>query len=193
MIYEVMTIEAGLVCISSLLLFCPEILILEKECSDVIFNSIDYGFRALKNKYQAKLKFHFRLKTLHVMLLECFCWLPSHYHCTSSSPTSSSTSSSSSSSSQLSQQVFIEALRVFRDSVTTGYETSCLYHYVSENYDVLKYGAGQSAMISSNINSSIPLYTLEAPLSEDLLMLKLEQHSIALQKKETGERNINDY
>jgi len=182
MIYEVMTIEAGLVCISSLLLFCPEMLILEKECSDVIFNSIDYGFRALKNKYQAKLKFHFRLKTLHVMLLECFCWLPSHYHCTSTT---------SSSSSQLSQQVFIEALRVFRDSVSTGYETSCLYHYVSDNYDVLKYGGGQSVMVSSNINSSVPLYTLEAPLSENMLMLKLEQHSIALQKKETGESAIN--
>jgi len=181
MIYEVMSIEAGLVVISSLLLFCPEALTISKQCCDVIITCIDYAFRALKDKYQSKLKHHFRLKTLHVMLLECFCWLPSSCY------------------SSLSQQVFIEALRVFRDSVSNGYETTCLYNYVADSYSLLKYGGGQSAFInnatissssssstSSSSSSGSLLYTLEAPLSKDMMMLKLEQHSIALQKKETG-------
>lgn len=166
LVYEVMCVEAALVCISTLLLFCSESLTLESQCLHVLVEGLESTFRTLKSKYQSRLKSHFRLKTLYVILLECFSWLPPGCY-----PLTS-------------QGVFVEALRVFRDSVSLGLECTCLHDFLATEFSILKHGAGQSSMIATT-NTVVPLYTLEAPMSENMLMLKLESHSIALQKKES--------
>lgn len=91
LVYEVMCVEAALVCISTLLRCCPEALTLA-PCGDVydepppsseargclsnIVDGLDVTFRAMRGKYQPRLRTHFRFRTLHAILLECFALLP---------------------------------------------------------------------------------------------------------------------
>ena len=86
--------------------------------------------RAAKGKYYPKFKAHFRYRTLHSVLLECFAWLPpgSFAHCNSMQP------------------LFVEALRVLRDAVTAGSDCVGL---VQANHDTplgsLKPGSSSSS------------------------------------------------
>lgn len=83
LVYEVMCVEAALVCVSTLLRFCPEALTYaphedstELGCLSDIVEGLDLAFRALRSKYQPRLRTHFRFRTLHAILLECFSLLP---------------------------------------------------------------------------------------------------------------------
>ncbi len=92
LVYEVMCVEAALVCISTLLRCCPEALTLaqcgdgydedtthsrdEQGCLRNIVEGLDVAFRAMRGKYQPRLRAHFRFRTLHAILLECFALLP---------------------------------------------------------------------------------------------------------------------
>jgi hypothetical protein len=73
-------------------------------------------------------------------------------------------------------------LRVFRDGVAAGYETTLLGQYLSDQYGVVSVGAGQAG--SSNITASFQPHLFEAPMPEHLMMMRLETHATALQKKE---------
>ena len=71
-----MYLEAGLVCLSSLLYNCPECLLYEENCLAIVTDGLEFAFRVAKARYQPTLKHHFRFRTLHASLLECFSWLP---------------------------------------------------------------------------------------------------------------------
>ena len=84
LVYEVMVVEAALVCISTILRSCPEILLqtttTTNTCSNTYLSTVVEGlelaFKMLRNKYQPKLRSHFRFRTMHTLLLECFALLP---------------------------------------------------------------------------------------------------------------------
>jgi hypothetical protein len=158
LLYELMSAEAALVCISTLLWFCPDSLVYDENCLITIVDGLESVFRAIKGKYQSKFRGHFRFRTLHVILLECFAWLPP-----GSFPNTC-------------PQLFVEALRVFRDSITAGYECTCLSEFMPPDHSILNV-AGMSKPPSTGYS--------DPPLTEDLLVLRLEQHSVALQKKES--------
>lgn len=71
---------------------------------------------------------------------------------------------------------------MFRDGITAGYENTLLSDYLPAHFGVLRVGAGQAS--SSNINAAFQAHSYEAPMSEHFLMMKLETHAVALQKKE---------
>ena len=106
MMYELMSVEAAAVCLASLLWRNPEIFIQDMETLPLVIDSLEIALRALKGKYQ-KFKSNFRYRTLHIVLLECFSWLP---------PGSCSNM----------QPLFVEGLRVVRDSISVGLECNCL-------------------------------------------------------------------
>lgn len=173
LVYEVMCVEAALVCISTLLRFCPEALTLgpldeeqhaDRGCLASVVDGLDVAFRALRGKYQPRLKTHFRFRTLHAILLECFALLPPGSFPHTCAP------------------IFIEALRVFSAGVSAGFETTLLVEFLSEQHSVLRVGAGQAS--ACNVTTAFQQYLFEAPESEHLLMIKLETHAVALEKKE---------
>ena len=71
---------------------------------------------------------------------------------------------------------------MFSAGVSAGYETTLLGDFVSAQYNVVRVGAGQ--LSACNINLTTQAYLYEAPMSEHLLMIKLEAHAFALEKKE---------
>ena len=182
LLYEVMIMEAALSCLSALLWSCPEAIIQEDGCLSSVVDSLEAAFRALKGKYQPKLRSQFRFRTFHASLLECFAWLPP-----GSFPNSS-------------QQMFVEALRVFRDSLAAGYECNILADYVSADFGVLNISSlskslGLVSSISGAISASVGVTSSttksntlvhgnELPLSENELILKLENNMVVLQKRE---------
>ena len=107
-IFEIMTVEALLGCILCLLQFCSESLALEENCLSVVIDGLELAFHAIKSKYQPHFRQHHRFRSLHIILLECFTLLPS-----GSFPNSL-------------QQIYIESLRVFRDSMSSDYGCSDL-------------------------------------------------------------------
>lgn len=158
LLYELMSTEAALVCISTLLWFCPDSLVYDENCLITIIDGLENAFRAIKTKYQSKFRGHFRFRTLHVILLECFAWLPP-----GSFPATCS-------------QLFVEALRVFRDSIAANYESTCLPEFIP---------AENSLLYLNGIAKPLSLGYWDIPFDEDLLILQFEHYSVALQKKES--------
>jgi hypothetical protein len=158
LLYELMSTEAALVCISTLLWFCPDSLVYDENCLMTVIDGLENAFRAIKTKYQSKFRGHFRFRTLHVILLECFAWLPP-----GSFPATCS-------------QLFVEALRVFRDSITANYESTCLQEFIPSN---------QSILYHNGILRPQSLGYWDIPSEENLMILQLEHYSVALQKKES--------
>jgi hypothetical protein len=85
LIYEVMCVESALVCLSTILRFCPEALVVMNECEtdgsadsclSAVVEGLELAFKALRTKYQPRLRTHFRFRTLHAMMLESFALLP---------------------------------------------------------------------------------------------------------------------
>ena len=83
LVYEVMVVEAALVCISTILRSCPEILLQTTTTTSnsntylsTVVEGLELAFKMLRNKYQPKLRSHFRFRTMHTLLLECFALLP---------------------------------------------------------------------------------------------------------------------
>jgi hypothetical protein len=94
LVYEVMCVEAALVCLSTILRFCPETLSMGAStaatdadqvgrfspspsgCLGAVVEGLEVAFKALRTKYQPRLRAHFRFRTLHAMMLECFTLLP---------------------------------------------------------------------------------------------------------------------
>lgn len=155
LLYELMSVEAALVCLSALLWFCPEALVFNEHYMELVVDGLDIAFHAIKGKYQSKFKSHFRFRTLHVILLECYSWLPYR-----SFPSTC-------------QQLFVEGLRTFRDSISSGYECTGISHSMLPEHRIL------------SLSSSRGLGAGDMPLTENQLMLRLEQHAVALQKKES--------
>lgn len=71
---------------------------------------------------------------------------------------------------------------MFRDGVAAGYETTLLTNYVSDQFGVVSVGAGQACVTAAG--TAHLSYLCEAPMPESLLMMRLEAHATALQKKE---------
>lgn len=117
MMYELMSVEAAAVCLASLLWRNPEIFIQDMETLPLVIDCLEIALRALKGKYQ-KFKSNFRYRTLHIVLLECFSWLP---------PGSCSNM----------QPLFVEGLIVVRDSISIGLECSCLIRK-TERYEKIE-------------------------------------------------------
>ena len=157
LLYELMSVEAALVCLSALLWFCPESLVLNEHYLDLVVDCLDMAFRAVKGKYQSKFRAHFRFRTLHVILLECYAWLP-----VGSFPVTC-------------QQLFVEALRTFRDCITAGFECTGAVNCI--DLDLRRFG---NSVMSRTVSMST-----DCPLTENLLMLRLESYAVALQKKES--------
>lgn len=193
LVYEVMCVESALVCVSTILRFCPEALVVvsDDDSSDalgVVVDGLELAFKALRSKYQPRLRTHFRFRTLHAMLLECFALLPAGSFPQSCQSIFVEVSTHVGTLVTL-RNVFtlhhifgIQALRVFRDGVAAGYETTLLGNYLSDQHAVVAVGAGQAG--ASNINAAFQAHQFEAPMSEHHLMMRLEVHATALQKKE---------
>ena len=102
-----MCVEASSVCLGTLLYTNPDLFIRDMEVLPVVITGLETALRAVKSKYQ-KLKNHFRYRTLHIILLECFSWLPPGSCCNSM------------------QALFVEGLKVVRDFISVGIECNCL-------------------------------------------------------------------
>lgn len=157
LLYELMSVEAALVCVSTLLWSCPDSLEFEPGCLATVIEGLEMGFRVIKNKYQAKFRAHFRFRTLHAILLECFAWLPP-----GSFPDSC-------------QQLFMEGLRVFRDSISSNFECSCLSEIIDDRFALLNQN---SSIVQKN-----PLY-FPLPTQMDMEFLRIENYAVVLNKKE---------
>lgn len=157
LLFELMTVEAALVAISSLLWLCPEALLEEDHCLGLVISGLELAFKALKTKYQPKYKSHFRFRTLHAILLECFAWLPS-----GSFP-------------NCCQPIFVEALRVFRDCVAGGTGCTLIQQYILPDQIMLH---PASYPLS---NPDGPPTANDGPMQ---CMLRLERYAVCLQKKE---------
>jgi hypothetical protein len=51
LIYEIMSLEATLVCVFALLLYSPELLTLQENCLNVIVNGLEISFHAVKGLF----------------------------------------------------------------------------------------------------------------------------------------------
>lgn len=153
MVYEVMCIESAVVCIYNLLQYSTESLALDGTCLITVIDHLEVCFRNLKNKYQPVYRAHFRFRTLHVILLESFALLPP-----GSYPNSC-------------QQIYVEALRVYRDCISSGVECTSplLDHLVKEGPR----------------NTDIQLLWKDRIWSEAMVTLKLDSFVTVLQKRET--------
>lgn len=160
LLFELMTVEAALVCIANTLWFCSESLIYERDCVNIITDNLDMALKAIKNKYQPKFRTNFRFRTLHVILLECYAWLTPAAYISSC------------------QQIFVEALRVFRDSITAGYICTCLHDILPHEYDSLIMVIKSIPQLSYGLN-------IDVPLNEPSFMIRLESYAPVLQKKES--------
>jgi hypothetical protein len=118
-----------------------------------VIDHLEVCFRNLKNKYQPVYRSHFRFRTLHVILLESFALLPP-----GSYPNSC-------------QQIYVEALRVYRDCISSGVECTSplLDHLVKEGPR----------------NTDIQLLWKDRIGSEATVTLKLDSFVTVLQKRET--------
>lgn len=153
LVYEVMCIESAVVCIYNLLQYSAESLALDETCLITVIDNLEVCFRNLKNKYQPIYRSHFRFRTLHVILLESFALLPP-----GSYPNSC-------------QQIYVEALRVYRDCISLGVEcTSPLL---------------ENLVRDGPRNTDIQLLIKDRVWNESTISLKLEQHATILQKRET--------
>lgn len=153
-LYEIMTVEAGLVVVTSLLSYCNDAVIYVDGCLAFCINALETCFKNAKNKYAVNYKNHFRFRTFHTLLLECFSLLPG-----GSYPNSC-------------QQVYIEALKVLRDALSNGLECS------SEMLNDHSLVTPSSAVVFR------PMLYRDAVTSELHYMLRLEQMCTSLQKKE---------
>ena len=80
LLYEMMYMEAALVCLSSLLYNCPECLLCVEHCLAIVTDGLEFAFKIMKSRYQPRLKSHYRrFRTLHASILECFSWLPGSF------------------------------------------------------------------------------------------------------------------
>ena len=194
-LYEMMYMEAALVCLSSLLWSCPEALLYEENCLSLVTDGLENAFRIAKGKYQPKFKTHFRFRTLHAILLECFAWLPP-----GSFP-------------NVSQPVYMESLRVLRDCIASGHECGLIGQYSGDkdaqhilglgNNGLSVHSLGGAASMSSYMMGSSSTvaggkgasgsassvvhglhYLPSYPHSEMVLLLKLELYANVLSKKE---------
>lgn len=107
MMYELMSVEASAVCMASLIWCNSKVLIRNMDTLPTVIEGLEIALKAVKGRY-LKFKSNYRYRTLHVILLECFSWLPPG-SCTNSS-----------------QSLFVEGLKVLRDSISAGLESSCL-------------------------------------------------------------------
>lgn len=114
-IFEIMALESTLIMITSLLLYSSEIIYYNNPLFYSLIESLETLYHNNKMKYQTYFKQHYRYRTLHITLLEIFTLLPS-----GSYP-------------KTSQQMFIEALRSFRDGLTSGYECSVQFFNEGNN------------------------------------------------------------
>ncbi|RYY85705.1 hypothetical protein EON63_07005 [archaeon] len=154
-LYEVMTVEASLVAFVSLLSNCKDILTMHEQSLVRIVDTLEICFRNMKNKYQPSFRNHFRFRTFHCILLECFTLLPAGVY-----PNTS-------------QQIYIEALRVFRDSISLGYECSCgLFN-------------GQSLVSPAGALEALPALGAGRVPNEKMVVYILDSHVNVLQKKES--------
>ena len=194
-LYEMMYMEAALVCLSSILWSCPEALLYEANCLSLVTDGLEHAFRITKTKYQPKFKSHFRFRTLHAILLECFAWLPP-----GSFPS-------------VSQPAYMEALRVLRDCIAGGHECTMINQFSGDkdtqhilglgNNGLSIHAVGGAATMSSLMLGSsstiagakvptnaghsaapagnyLPCY----PIDDIVLSLKLDQYTNVLSKKE---------
>jgi hypothetical protein len=168
LIFEIMTLESACICLSSLLIFSSQALIYEKDCLFLLIESLEFLFRNLKLKYYNSFKGHYRYRILHVTLLEIFSLLPS-----GSYPNTS-------------QAMYIESLRVFRDCITNGYETT------ADFLTSIHLGGGNSGIAYDSVKlASFPML-YPSSLGNDFIdesndqkiMMKLEAFVNILQKKE---------
>lgn len=159
LLFEMMCIEAGLLCLTALLLYSSEALLVENGCLVSVIDNLEFCFKAMKSKYQPNFRNHFRCRTLHITLLETYTLLPPGTY-----PSSS-------------QQIYMEALRVLRDSISAGLECS---PSVMNDLEYSSYSDDLQEMLSH-----FPLLSHDYVESECSLVLKLETYLQPLQKKES--------
>lgn len=155
LLYEMMCIESAVVAMNALLLYSSDALLYEANCLPLVIENLENCFRSLKNKYQPNYRTHFRFRTLHITLLECFLLLPpgSYPNC--------------------SQHIYIEALRIIRDSISTGLECNL----PSKNIFI-------STSSSNKTSFAFPMIAKDSVYNEQFVALKMESHLSVLQKKE---------
>lgn len=142
----------------------------------LVIEGLEMTLRAVKGKY-LKFKTHFRFRTLHILLMECLAWLP---------PGSFMSSM---------QGVFVEGLRVLKDSIAAGYECTSLLRStkpqladndtnISDLPDTLSRILPENDFCNLNINGMSSSKSMgfihnigsaiDLPLNEHCLMLRLE-------------------
>lgn len=156
LLYEMMAIEAAVIVLFALAWKSFSIFESHPKFLESLVECLDGSFKLMKNKYQSNYRGHFRFHTLHALLLECYSSLPDI------------------TMSSLHSQVFVESMRVFRDSLTLELDSSLLlYDMLTDEYHVLFHHRSSSSKCG------------DLPFCEQECILKLESLVNPLQKKES--------
>lgn len=171
MLFEVMTIEGILGCIFSLITtHLNDLLRYHSKDMILIYEALESIFKTIKVKYQPKFRSNYRFRILHVMLLEVYtCLLPNSLLVDNLNT--------------IYQQVFVEALRVFRDSISSYNLCTCMHDYLEDTKD--EYGYEHLLNISISTFYSFIHFNQIETCNENEFILRLERNTTILQKKES--------
>lgn len=155
LLYEMMVIESAIMALSSVFWYCPDAVLSDKRVLDVYIDCIDSAHRALP-KFD-KYKSHYRFRTMHVNIIECYAMLPT---------------------SAISSSLFSSAFQIFRNFTLAGVESE-QFAKLAESKRVFE------VLTTEGLSKPNNAKTIWKSLNNDILMLKLESNAYHLHLKES--------
>ena len=164
LLFEMLVIESAVFSLSSVLWYCSEVAHNDKEILDIYASCVNKAYKAVVEIYSEKYKSHYRFRTLHVVLTECYTMLPP---------------------SMCSVAIFNSAFQTFRGFTLAGVESE-LFSKLSESKRVFEILATEGS------SSATQNKTIWKSQSMDITMLRLETNTYALHLKE-GEASVASF
>lgn len=164
LLFEMLVIESAVFSFASVLWYCPEVVLNDKERLEVFVSTINIAYKAVIEIYAEKYKNHYRYRTLHVLLTECYTMLPP---------------------SLCSVSIFSSAFQTFRGFTLAGVESE-LFSKLSESKRVFE------VLATEGPSSALQNKTIWKSQNMDITMLRLESNTYALHLKE-GEASVASF
>ena len=164
LLFEMLVIESAVFSFSSVLWYCPDVVCGDKEILDVYVSSINSAYKAVIEIYAEKYKNHYRYRTLHVILTECYAMLPPK---------------------MCNVSIFSNAFQTFRGFTLAGVESE-LFSKLSESKRVFE------VLATEGPSSTMQNKTIWKSQNMDITMLRLETNAYALHLKE-GEASVASF
>lgn len=161
LLFEMMIIESAVLAFSSVLWYCSDMIHNDKKVLETYSECIDKAYKAVQFLFADKYKSHYRYRTLHVILIECYTMLP---------PAMCSIS------------LFNGAFQTFRSFTLAGVESE-QFSKLAESKRVFE------ILTTEGLSKPNHTKTIWKTLNFDILMLKLEANAHPLHMKE-GEASV---